>query len=101
LEGGGDALATLGLRHAGIDERQLHVAKGGRARHEVEALEDEADLAVTDERELELVEPRNVDPVEQVPARRGDVETSDQVHERRLAATGRAHDRDELPTLHA
>ena len=40
--------APLGPRHAAVDERQLDVRERGRARQELEGLEDEADLAVAE-----------------------------------------------------
>src|SRR5687767_11190977 len=43
-----------------IEQRQLDVVERRRARQEVEALEDEADLAVPDHRELVLRHPRHV-----------------------------------------
>ena len=43
LERGGGALFPLAAAHAAIDERQFHVFERGRARQQVEALEDEAE----------------------------------------------------------
>ena len=72
-------------RHARIGKRQRHVAQRGAARQQVEALEDEADLAVPDQGELALVEMADVDPVEPIPATRLGIETAHDVHEGRLA----------------
>ena len=78
---------------ARVDQRQLDVAQRRGARDQVEALEDEPDLAVADIGELVVVEVADVDAVEQVAAARRDVEAADDVHQRRLAAARRAHDR--------
>ena len=70
---GARALALLGGRDAAVDERQLDVLERARARDEVEALEDEAELAVADRRALVGGEARDVAPGEAVaPARRRD-----------------------------
>src|SRR5690606_20316844 len=61
---------------------------------EVERLEDEPDLAVADQRLLPFVEPAGVHAVEGVPAPGRDVETAEDVHQRRLARPRRAHHRD-------
>ena len=47
-----DAAAPLGAPHAAEEERQLDVAGGGQARHQMEELEDEADLLAADAGEL-------------------------------------------------
>ena len=52
----------------GVGQRQLDVAERGGARDEVERLEHEPDLAVADGRLPLLVEPPDVDAVEQVAA---------------------------------
>ncbi len=56
-------------RHAGVDERQLHVAPGVKRRQQVELLEDEADAPVADVGQLLFVEERDVLARQQVPAR--------------------------------
>ena len=63
--------APLGRSHARVRQRQLDVLQRGRAGQQVEALEDEADLAVADHGELVLVEQLDVDAVEQVAPRVG------------------------------
>jgi hypothetical protein len=65
--------------HPAVGQRELDVALRGGAGDQVEALEDEPDLAVADERELSLVEAPDVDPVEQVAALGADVEAPDDV----------------------
>ena len=80
----------------GVDQRQLDVLERRGAGEQVEGLEHEADLPVADLGALVAVEPRDVDAVEEVAARRRPVEAADDVHERALAGARRAHDRDEL-----
>jgi hypothetical protein len=55
LERSRRAVDAVLLRHAGVDERQLHVVERGRARQQVEGLEDEPDLLVPDARQLVVV----------------------------------------------
>ena len=84
---------------AGVGERQFHVREGGRARDEVEALKDEADLAVAQVGEIVLVHVAHVDAVDQVAPAGRQVEAAEDVHQRALAAAGAAHDRDEVASL--
>jgi hypothetical protein len=48
----GDALLALGGRHAAVGERQFHVLVDREIANQVERLEDEADLAITNPRAL-------------------------------------------------
>ena len=73
--------------HPAVGQRELDVALRGGAGDQVEALEDEPDLAVADEREPALVETPDVDPVQQVAAPGADVEATDDVHQRGLAGS--------------
>ena len=84
---------------AGVDEWQLDVLQGAGAWDQVEALEDEPDLAVAHDCELVVVEAADVDPVEEVAAAGRHVEAADDVHQGALAAAGRADDRDEVAAL--
>ena len=93
------ALGAVLRRHAGVDERQLDVVERGRARQQVERLEDEPDLLVPDPRQLVVVHLAHLLVVQQVAALRRRVEAADEVHERRLARPGRAHDRDVFAAL--
>jgi hypothetical protein len=90
LAGAGE---TLFLGDAGVDERQLHVVQRGRARQQVEGLEDEADLAVAHGRQLVVVHLGHHVAVQHVAALRGRVQAADDVHERRLARARRPHHR--------
>ena len=58
------ALARGPARHAGLAHRHHHVLDGGEARHQVERLEDDADLVAPVVRERRAVESRDVDVVE-------------------------------------
>src|SRR5207253_10360380 len=84
---------------ARVHEWQLEVARHGRARDEVEVLENEPDLAVADVRELEVIERPDVDAVEEIRALRRQIETADDVHQRRLAAARASDDREVVPAL--
>ena len=61
-------------------------------RHEVEALEDEAELVAPQAGERAVVEPGELDAVDRDGARGRAVQAGEQVHERRLARARRAHD---------
>src|SRR2546422_902854 len=78
-------------RHARVDQRQLHVVERGGARQQVEGLEDEPDFLVADARQLVVGEVAHFQTVEPVLARGGGVEAADEVHERRLPRSRRAH----------
>ena len=83
----------------GVDQRQLDVVQGVRARQQVERLEYEADFLVADARELAVLHVRHELAVQPVLAVVGDVQAADHVHQRGLARAGRAHDRDVLAAL--
>ena len=70
---------------ARVDQGHLDVVERRRTRNQVEALEDEADPPVADQRQLVVVQVGDVDAVEDVGALGGLVEAADQVHQRRLA----------------
>ena len=93
------ALGGLHLRRAVVEQRQFDVVERRGARQQVEALEDEPDLAVAHDRELVLRHARDVLAVEDVAAARRPIEAPEDVHQRRLAGSGRAGDRDELAGL--
>ena len=81
---------------AGERERQQDVLLGGQHRHEVEGLEDEAELVAPQAREVAVVEVGELGPVDDDGARRRVVEPRQQVHQRGLAGAGRTHDGREL-----
>src|SRR5271167_1426568 len=76
-------------------EGQLNVLDSGGSREQVEGLENEANSTAADRRQLFFFE-RGDDAFEQVTATGGTIETSDDVHQGRLARTRRAHNREEL-----
>jgi hypothetical protein len=86
LERGVGALAALGRLHAAIDQRQLDVLEHGEVANQVEALEDEPDLAVADARALRQREVRDLVAVQHVRAFGRRVQQSEDRQQRRLAA---------------
>ncbi len=85
---------------AGDREREEDVLLRGQHRQQVEELEDEADVLAAELRELVVAERRDLGAGDRHGAGRRLVEPREDVHERRLARAGRAHDRDELAALH-
>jgi hypothetical protein len=79
-------LAPGDARQPRVGERELNVGLRARARDQVEALKDEADLAVADVSERVLVDPPHVEAVQPVGAGGRGVEAAEDVHQRRLAA---------------
>src|SRR6056297_772730 len=94
---GGDHLVeprTVGLL-AGEIEREEDVLCCGQGRHQVERLEDEADLLAAQAGELAVGQRGEVDTTDRDAAGRERVEAGDVLHEGRLTRPGRAHDRGE------
>jgi hypothetical protein len=87
-------LAPLRTWNLRVDERQLHVLQRCGARQKIECLEDETDLLVAHSGQLVVIHRFDRNAVEKVTPRARRIETSDDVHERRLARSGRSHDRD-------
>ena len=79
-----------------VEQRKLDVLDCRSAREQIEALKNESDFRVANHSALIAIELRDVDAVEHVGAGRRTIETSDDVHQRRFAGTGRTHDGDEL-----
>src|SRR5579859_5728239 len=75
---------------AGVSQRKLDVGQRRSPRDEVEALKDEADLAVANPGQRGFVETADIDAVEPVPATGGDVEAPDDVHHGRFPRAGSA-----------
>ena len=86
-------------RDGRVEHRQLDLVQRGGALDEVEALEDEADLAVTDTRQLVLVERRDVLPIQQILPVGWGIEATNHIHQRTLAGTARAHDANQFPPV--
>src|SRR5690606_24729626 len=80
-------------------EREGEVLERGGRGHEVEGLEDEADLGAARLREPALGERGDLGPGEDDAAGGRGVEAGKAVHERRLARAGRAHDGCEAAAL--
>ena len=84
------------LRRRASAARRFPARKCGE---QIEALENEADLAVANVGQLIAVEPGNIDAIEQIaPAGRA-IEAAEHVHHRRFSRAARAHDRDEFAAL--
>src|SRR2546430_16672512 len=81
---------------APIDEWELDVLDRVQPRELVVRLKNETDVFVADRGELIIGELVDVLTREHVGASVSDVETSEHVHERRLARSRRAHDREKL-----
>jgi hypothetical protein len=88
-------VALLAL-HTRIDQRHFDVGQRRHARQQVERLEDEADLVITDTREFLVGHLRYALPVQLVFAGCRPVQAAQDVHERRLARTRLSHDREVL-----
>jgi hypothetical protein len=80
---------------AGDRERQHDVLLSREDRDQVEELEDEAELVAAQLGEVAVVEVADLHAVEHDRAGGGAVEPGEDVHQRRLAGTRRAHDRAE------
>ena len=91
-----DALLALGRLHAAVGERQLDVLEHGEIADQVEALEDEPDLAVADARALRGGQLGDRPAVQQVLPFGRRVEQAENRQQRRLAAARRPGDRDVL-----
>src|SRR4051794_21279571 len=92
LERGQRILFSLGRRHAAIGQRQFDVFENGEITNEIEALEDETDLAIPNTRAFRKREVRNFAALKGVTAIRRRVEQTEDREERRLSATGRTGD---------
>ena len=94
LEGVGHTLAAFGRPHPAVGERQLDVLEHRQVANQVEALEDESDLAIADPRPLRGPQLGDRTVVQVIRAVRGGVEQAENREERRLAASRRPADRD-------
>ena len=82
-------------------ERQEDVADRVEGGHEVERLEDEADAPAAQDGQLEVGERRDVGVADPCAAGGRGIQPRHDVHEGRLAGSGRPHDRGELPATDA
>ncbi len=83
------------VRPARNFHRHHHVLERGQRRHQVEELEDEADLLPAQPGQPVLVERRDVGAVDHDPPGRRRVEAGNQAEQRRLPAAGRSGHREE------
>src|SRR5690606_397763 len=95
-----DALAALGGRHAAVAQRHVAVVEQVEVRDQVEALEDEADLAVAQLRARVVGQTAHVLAVEQVFAPGEGLQQARDVEEGGLARARGAGDRNELAVAH-
>ena len=85
---------ALARTHAAIGQRQLDVFENRQIADEIEALEDESDLAIADARAIREREVRDFGALERIAAARRRIEQAEDGEQRRFAATGRSGDRD-------
>src|SRR5215831_12314097 len=81
---------------AGIDGGDFHVLGSSRRGQQVVALEDEAESVAAECRQLVGRQRCHIAAADLIATGTWPVEAADDVHERRLAGTGLAHDGDEL-----
>src|SRR5262249_56429312 len=93
------ALAALARADATVQQRQLDVLEGARARQQIEHLKHKPDLRVAHGRELVTRQAGDVVAVEPVPTGGGAVEAAQEIHECGFARARWAHDRDEFTRL--
>src|SRR5690349_4318268 len=92
-------LPPLARSHGGIGQRQLDILQRGMGREQVEALEDETQLAVPNPRPLRLRQPSDLLTTQQVLSTAGGIEAAEDVHEGGLAGTRRPHHGDIVASI--
>ncbi len=100
LEHGFDALLALGGRHLVVAQWQLDVLEHRELVDEIEALEYEAEVRLAQLRALAPRATRHFLSEQLVAAVAGRIDEPQDMHERRLAAARRPHQRHELPRVH-
>src|ERR1022692_4959753 len=78
----------------GIDQGQLDIAQAGGAGEEVKCLKDETNLAIADRGKLIVIHRRDILATKFVAPGARSIQASEHVHEGRLAAAARTHDRE-------
>src|SRR5690606_12287470 len=93
--------APLALRriHAAITQRHIYVVEHVEIGDQIEALEDEADLAIANSRALVVGELADIFPVQPVCSGVERLEESGDIQKGRLTGAGRPRDRNELALL--
>jgi hypothetical protein len=94
------APASFRTGHTPVRQRDIHILRHVQVIDEIEILEHEPDSAAPAQRELLLGIPGDVLTHEPVGAFGGRVDQPQDVQQRRLATTGRAHHGKELALLH-
>ena len=89
--------SSLPCRHALVNHRELHILLGAQISDQVEALKDKADFPAADLRQLPLRIILNRDAVQHVLSLIRHIQAAHDIHQRRLAAPGRADDTHEFP----
>ena len=99
LQDGSYHLLALGGLHTEVGEREFDILEDVQLIYQVEALEDEADIALANLRALLFFEVANFFVAQVIVALGGVVEQAQDIQERGFAATRGAHDGDELAIL--
>jgi hypothetical protein len=82
-----------------VKKRQLDIFTRRCSRQQIETLKNKSDLAVANIGELVPIQTGNIGAIEKVTPGRRTVETTENIHESRLARATRAHQRDEFALL--
>ncbi len=96
IEQFGGARLAFGCGQARVDRRHFDIFLRRRGGDEIVALEDEAESAAAQRGKRIGIERRNILAVEQILPAARTVETAQNIHQRRLAGAGSAHDGDEF-----
>ena len=78
----------------------MHILQRRCAGQQIEALENETQLAIAEIRQGVARKGSDVDTVDEALALRGAIQATDGVHQRALAGTRRPHDGDKLARFH-
>ena len=99
----GDLLEERGIGRgqAGNVNGDLDIRARAQRRQKIEFLEDESDFALAQPGALAVGKRREIHAIDGDASRVGAGQSAEQIKKRGLAAARRAHDRDELPFLHA
>ena len=99
LQDGSNHFLALGWLHTEVGEREFDILEDVQFVYQVEALEDEADIALANLRALLFFEVANFFVAQVIVALGGVVEQAQNIQERGFTATRGAHDGDELAIL--
>src|SRR6185437_1837101 len=90
------ALPRILHRLIGIEQRQLYILNCAGSGQQIELLEYESDLLITNRGELIAIVTVDLDAVQAICSGGWPVQTAEDVHQRRLARSGRTHDGGEI-----